>query len=1396
MQSILVRRVLLAITLLVLALVPLTANAADPRVPAPLEPWVPWVLHGKEEALCPVIQGGSAQCVWPTRVDLELGDRGGTFVQGFRVDAKRMVPLPGDARRWPQGVKVDGKDAVVLAQGGRPMVELPPGNHELKGRFEWDSLPESIAVPGETGLVALTVRGKRIELPQRDKDGNVWLQKTAEAQEGDALEIVVHRRVEDDVPTMLTTRIQLAVSGKAREIVLGRVLPADFTVVALESQLPARVEPDSRLRVQARAGTYVIEVTARSEKAMDALVRPNPQGPWREGEEVWVFAARPELRVVDVEGVSSIDPQQTSLPDAWRKLPAFPMKVGDTMRFTTRRRGDADPPPDRLSLARTVWLDFDGKGMTFEDWVTGTMSRSTRLEMLAPMSLGRVAIRGKDQLVTKLATSPGTGVELRQGDLSVYADGRYVGDVGSMPAIGWDHDFVSARTTLHVPPGFRLLHASGVDEVPGTWLRHWTLLEIFLVLVLTAAVMKLYGPIWAGVAAVAMVLAFPENEAPRWVWAVVLSIEALWRVLPDGIPRKLASVLRLATLVVLAAIVVPFVVHTVRVGLYPSLEQSVDMGGMKRMPPASDGDALKLPTPAPESPAAAASEPFRSADKEVDDKPAQKQDAGKMARKAPAGGLTSSSYGLRSQQAQLNIDVYDPNAMVQTGPGLPSWTWNTLPLKWSGPVERTQRLRLYLLGPIENLVLALVRALAIFALALRMLPFFDRIIGKRPGGGGAAKLAAAAIVLAAVSLAPGHATAAEVPPADILEELQKRLLAPPTCLPDCVSMPRMALDVRGQTLRARIAIDAGARVAVALPGSPNQWLPERVEVDGKVATGLLVRDGKLYIALDPGSHDVIIEGRLPDRDTVQLALPTRPQRVEAQTSGWKLDGVHEDGLADDSLQLTRVRTETGPAGSLEASTLPPFVRVERTLRIGLAWTVETRVVRASQAGGAVVLEIPTLAGESVTTPDVRASGGKVQVNLAATATEMTWKSVLDSKSPITLVAPKGVPWVETFRLDLSPIWHATFDGIPPVHPGAARGAQMPEWRPWPGETVSIAISRPDGVAGQTLTIDQSTLDVRPGIRSTDTKLTLSLRSSRGGQHVLTLPEGAILESLKIGNTPQPVRQEGRKVALPVSPGAATVELAWRAPTGITSNFQVAPTDVGIDNVNAKVSVVMSDARWVLFVGGPRLGPAVLFWGMLVVLLAVAIALGRVRTTPLGVASWLLLGVGLSQLHVVFAIIVVGWLLALGYRRKHPEISHEWFDLRQLVLAAWTVLALGLLIAGVHHGLLGEPDMQITGNDSSGGMLYWYRDRGPSTLPEPSIVSLPILVYRLAMLAWALWLAISLVRWLRWGWESFSTGGLWRSAPGRSKPAKSPADAPREPPPAPPPAEPPPGDPAG
>ena len=43
-------------------------------------------------------------------------------------------------------------------------------------------------------------------------------------------------------------------------------------------------------------------------------------------------------------------------------------------------------------------------------------------------------------------------------------------------------------------------------------------------------------------------------------------------------------------------------------------------------------------------------------------------------------------------------------------------------------------------------------------------------------------------------------------------------------------------------------------------------------------------------------------------------------------------------------------------------------------------------------------------------------------------------------------------------------------------------------------------------------------------------------------------------------------------------------------------------------------------------------------------------------------------------------------------------------------------------------------------------------------------SLPVWIYKVLILAWALWLSLALVRWLPWVWGRFAARGLWIAKP--------------------------------
>ena len=1394
------------------------AAHADPlsldKVPDPLKPWVQWVLDGHEEARCPGLPAGAAvngaqrPCSWPARLELNVEDRQGRFRQDWQVYKETWAPLPGDAKRWPQEVQVDGRPAAVVLREEAPRVRLAPGAHAVSGEFRWDSMPELIQIPPETGLVGLSIRGKRVGFPNRDEEGRLWLQKAAGKQEGeDRLAVVVHRKVTDEVPLLLSTDIELKVSGKNREVLLGKALPAGFIPMSLNGPLPARLDRDGRLRVQARPGDWRLELEARHEgpiSQMSPPVNTGPGGgPW-DNDEVWVYDARPDLRLASVEGVASVDPQQTELPQEWKQLPAYVMRSGDTMRLVERRRGDADPAPDQLDLARTWWLDFKGGGYSIKDRISGTLRRSWRMEMAEPTVLGRVAVAGSDQFITALAPKPGepktAGIEIRQGAVQLDADSRLERTWFRLPAVGWNLDFHQVRGQLNLPPGWRLIHAFGVDDASPTWVSRWTLFDIFILLIVALSVGRLWSRRWGWLAFAAFALCYHEPGAPRWVLVMLLAAEALARALPAGKVQQASTYCRAALRLALVLILVPFLITQVRVALHPQLESRNAYSGGGNLMNFISGPAAGLAMQAQISPLnepmdeEAASEAPESAALDI----GAGGGGGSIAGKAKAFGAVRGEMAraplrmMHMRRARrpapaapapnqmMNVYAPDPKALVSTGPGMPAWQWNSVSLSWRGPVKHSQRMWLVLVGPVGNFSLALIRVALLILLTLCLIgqPVEDWLMKLSARW---RKPAVAAALLAAALAAAGQPARAEMPSPDVLQDLQKRLLRPADCEPDCASIPRLRIEATADTLRVRLEVSAGALTSLPLPGGAKQWTPSQVLLDGSPARGLLRSpEGLLYLPVSAGSHQVLLEGPLPDRESMELPLPLKPHRVEAQASGWSVEGLREDGVPEENLQFTRVRgSQRGPSDAPQGGNLPPFVNVERSLNLGLSWEAVTKVTRVTPPGAAVVLDVPLLPGESVTSPDVRVQKGKVKVSMGPRVTELEWTSVLPQSATLALKAPDSTAWTEVWRLDASPIWHVSAEGIPVIHSENAEGARLREWRPWPGETVDLAISRPEGVPGQTTTVDRSVLSASPGLRASDLTLELSLRSSRGGQHTLTLPEGAELQSLSIDGAAQPARQDKLDVTIPILPGAHQVSLAWRQGGGIGLFYRVPKVHVGLASVNSDVTVSVPADRWILAVWGPRLGPAVLFWSVLAVTLLLSFGLEKLNLAPLKTRDWFLLSIGLSQASIPVAALVVGWLLVLGVRKKTAVESPWRFDLIQAALTVWTVVALACLLEAIRHGLLGQPEMQISGNGSSAYLLKWYRDRVGQNLPRPGLFSLPRMFYRLAMLAWAMWIASSLLSWLKWGWSCANEGGLWKAVrrPKGAEPAAAQPSAP-------------------
>src|SRR5690606_24379267 len=110
-----------------------------------------------------------------------------------------------------------------------------------------------------------------------------------------------------------------------------------------------------------------------------------------------------------------------------------------------------------------------------------------------------------------------------------------------------------------------------------------------------------------------------------------------------------------------------------------------------------------------------------------------------------------------------------------------------------------------------------------------------------------------------------------------------------------------------------------------------------------------------------------------------------------------------------------------------------------------------------------------------------------------------------------------------------------------------------------------------------------------------------------------------------------------------------IQLKWRSDQGVGLLSMLPPLNFEEEINNVHLKIKLPYERWPLFVGGPLLGPAVLLWGILIVVALVAFILSRFSLTPLRFHHWLLLGVGVVSTNVAAPVIIATWFFILGWR---------------------------------------------------------------------------------------------------------------------------------------------------
>jgi hypothetical protein len=1339
----------------------LAAAANTVNAPLELQQWQGWVIDQHPELKCSFNSSAQArQCQWHSPLTIDIDKNTIVFTQDVLLEKQEWIILPGSTDNWPQQLFINGQAKSVMRFQNSPALLLEPGQYAIKGLINSNNRASSLTLPNSTTFVDLTIDDKVVSRP--NINGNKLLLTRVEPTQiksADSVKVQVYRLIRDGYPLFLDTQLDFSVSGEQRVERFGQVLPAGFEITDIRSALALHIKADGNMQVQLKPGRHTISIRARLIADKNQFIAQANEN-WPK-QELWSFAPDRSYRIVDVQG-SVIDSSQTNMPKAWQSFSSYLVTSDKGLNLVERSRGDENPQQHNLRLDRSLWLNFSGDYFTTQEYIQGSLGHLDRLSAQGDYKAGRVSINTQPVLITSINNDQ--GVEVLPGVFNL----QTVGEIKSREVIinPWNTDLSSASLRLNLPPGFSLFSVQGADSVTNDYLSDWNLWEIFIVILFVVVLFKQYGIVTSTVGLLYALVTHKIQDAPSVLLLLaIVGFHFVINVLPKNRIRSFSVKFYQLGLVIVVLSFLPFAVQQVRLSIYPQLEKSnrIQVNSNSREQAMFDDSSNELMM------------------SEMQSAPMMLE---KSVNKVRA---MSSSKEISSKDTYVEYDTnYQENEVIQTGPGMPNWQWNYASINLTSPVVSGQKIKILIMPPWLNRILHLLSVLMFVLLAWLFfkgqkeqdLDNTNDTPAKKVEATDAsqasttAKLSVTVLaLLISFSVVQPQPAMASYPDQSLLDEYYQRLSAKDICYPDCVAINQLLVTTSDRTITLKMKVFAINQSALPLPINLADQLNVNISVDAQPVKALSRESQQAALLLTKGEHDVLISIDVSELSQLNLSFANNPQITQVSGGAWQVSGLDKTNINNARLQFRKIKQQAiiNDEKRLTPDPIKPFVKVSRVFNLDLEWQVTTTVTRIAPVSGAMNVAVALLNGESVTSRSIKVKDGLANVSFSNSARSVSWTSDLKKESSFTLKAANSQEYYEQWILVPSLKWHLDYQGIKPIKSSTAHLT----WQPRANDSLTVNMQRPEPIEGKSVAIDQASLSFTPGDRQSQSVLELNFRASKGGDYAIELPESASITNVSLNGDTIIYVQEKGKLLLPILPGTNTVKIDWLQVEPMSFVSRTPLLKIGnASNISIDFSVPRD--RWVLALKGPLIGPAVLFWGVLFVILAIGFVLGRQHWSPLKSWQWMLLGAGVTTSFWPITLIVVLWFVVLSKRHLlvNTQTSARRYQFIQMAIALLSLVMLFALVLSVAKSLMfGTPDMQVVGNGSYASSLHWYQDTVNSTLAQAMVVSVPMWSYQLLMLVWSIWLSISLIGWLKWGWGKYSDQGLWKSLPKKQKKTK-------------------------
>ena len=422
--------------------------------------WTEWIFNEYPELQCI----DTDHCVWMGGLQIELFPDQANFSIKGQVDTDSWVPLMGDIHNWPINVRLDQTYIPVVQRNNMPWVYIPKGSFALTGSIIWNQIPEMLPIPKNIGLIQIfenkpdgSRNGAKVQLPiQLDDNHHLRLQK--QSQETQDYRLQVARKLTDDIPLELETCFQIQVSSHSQNIELGSLLSTEHRLHNITSLIPKWFDGTGSLWVHAPIGEHQVCVVTLLPGTLEEIAFPNTPPNWPQ-QEYWTFKSNPMLRTVQLGNAIAVSAEHSQIPDSWKSLPTYMVPKDTIVELKEFRRGNPSPPPNTLYLQREIWPKLNEDGFWIEDHITGTMQQNWQFKPSADIEDNfEITYAESNQHAQSIMLDDTNTPQISQRHSNVTLKIQSQTHQDNIHINGWDSDFESISTTLHLPPRWKLIY--------------------------------------------------------------------------------------------------------------------------------------------------------------------------------------------------------------------------------------------------------------------------------------------------------------------------------------------------------------------------------------------------------------------------------------------------------------------------------------------------------------------------------------------------------------------------------------------------------------------------------------------------------------------------------------------------------------------------------------------------------------------------------------------------------------------------------------------------------------------------------------------------------------------------------------------------------------------------